>query len=628
MKILIVSQYFWPENFRINDLTEHFIKKGNQVEVLTGKPNYPIGKLFQNYKKNSEKFRNYKGAKIHRIPMLLRGSGSKIELFFNYFSFLISALFYSYNKLRKKKYDLIITFGTSPLTVHFIAIFISYFTRSKLILWVLDLWPDIVYELNIIKSKFVKKILNVFVNFIYRSTDIILAQSTFYKEEIEKLTSNKVIKLFYSWPENINYKEKKYSKDIKINKKNLNIMFTGNIGEYQNFDEILKGINLNKSLNINWIFIGSGRGLENFKKKVLDQNIDNVIFKPNCPLKKIPEYVNHADVLLVSLKGGKVGLGTIPGKVQTYLKFKKPILCHAGGLINTFIKQNNYGLVSKPGDIKLFSNNVKKLYKLKKDNKLNHTFNKKDFYDFSKKKNFKIIDDSLNSLLRMKEDGTEIKLVKNANKIPYNKNFILSGLNLSFLGSFIARDIDITNNMYHWPDGIFFKKFFSNKELNIKKLSGRNLILSLKVPKQFKSIHVIGNLTKKSKMFLERQFKLPMIFTKLPFGSFNEIIEYLPNKISKNELIILTLPTPKQEQVAIYLSKFHKNYKILCIGGAIGMCSGEETPVPYYLEQYFEGLWRLRFETKRRLTRLIKTLLFYFVGNSFNLFSRIRPKIL
>jgi len=258
---------------------------------------------------------------------------------------------------------------------------------------------------------------------------------------------------------------------------------------------------------------------------------------------------------------------------------------------------------------------------------LNKEFNKNDFHDFSKKRNFKIIDDSLNNLMNMK-NTTEIKLVKNVNKIPYKKNFILSGLNLSFLGSFIARDIDITNNMYHWPDGIFFKKFFSDKELNIKKLSGRNLILNLKVPKNFKYIHVIGNLSKKSKTFIKRQFKLPMKFTKLPFGSFNEIVNYLPNNINKNELIILTLPTPKQEQVAVYLSKINKNYRILCIGGAIGMCSGEETPVPLYLEQYFEGLWRLRFETKRRLSRLIKTLLFYFVGNSFNLFSRIRPKII
>jgi len=204
----------------------------------------------------------------------------------------------------------------------------------------------------------------------------------------------------------------------------------------------------------------------------------------------------------------------------------------------------------------------------------------------------------------------------------------LSGLNLSFLGSFIARDIDITKSMYHWPDGIFFKKFFSNKELNIKKLSGRNLILNLKIPKKIKYIHVIGNLSNKSKIFIKRKFCLPMKFTKLPFGSFNEIIKYLPKKLNNNELIILTLPTPKQEQVAIYLSKVHKNYKILCIGGAIGMCSGEETPVPAYLEQYFEGLWRLRFETKRRFSRLIKTLLFYFVGNSFDLFSRIKPKIL
>ena len=628
MKILIVSQYFWPENFRINDLAKHFVKLGNKVEVLTGKPNYPTGNLFDKYKKISKKFKRYQGAKIHRVPMMLRGKGSKIELFFNYFSFLLSGLFYSYNNLRKKKYDIILTFGTSPLTVHIISIFISFYTKSKLILWVLDLWPDIVYELNIIKNKLVKKILNILVDFIYRSTDIILAQSTFYKEEIEKITANKNVKLFYSWPENINYKDKKLSKDLKLNKKNLNIMFTGNIGEYQNFDEILEGILSNRKLNINWVFVGSGRGLENFKKKVNGHKIDNVIFKPNCPLSKIPEYVNHADILLVSLKSGKVGLGTIPGKVQTYLKFKKPILCHAGGLLNKFVKKNNYGLVSNPGDIKEFNKNVRKLYYLKINKKLNNKFNKKDFSDFSKKKNFKIINNSIKSLIEDKKNNIEIKLIKNTSKIPFNKNFILSGLNLSFLGSFIARDIEITKNMYHWPDGIFFKKFFNNKKFNIKKLSGRNLIFNLKIPKQFKNIHVIGNLSKKSESFIKKQFQLPVRFSELPYGNFNKIIKNLPKKIKKDELIILTLPTPKQEQVAIYLSEVHKNFKILCIGGAIGMCSGEETPVPSYFEQYFEGFWRLRFETKRRLNRLTKTLLFYFIGSAFNLFSEIKTKLL
>ena len=163
MRILVVSQYFWPENFRINDLVKEWKKNNIEVEILTGIPNYPSGNVFENYKNNKNKFNFFEGAKIYRVPLSLRGDGSRIKIFFNYLTFFLSASLFAFFKLRKKNYDIIFTFGTSPVTVSLIGIFLSKFTNSKNVIWLLDLWPNILAELKIINNnnivyKMIKKI--------------------------------------------------------------------------------------------------------------------------------------------------------------------------------------------------------------------------------------------------------------------------------------------------------------------------------------------------------------------------------------------------------------------------------------------------------------------------------------
>ena len=195
-----------------------------------------------------------------------------------------------------------------------------------------------------------------------------------------------------------------------------------------------------------------------------------------------------------------------------------------------------------------------------------------------------------------------LNVVQNIRKVNFKKNFVLSALNLAFLGSLAKNEINLHSNLINWPDGIFSKIY----EKKINKIPGRKLLNDLIIPKSIKRLIVLGNLSKNSKKYLEKKYKKKIVHQKLPFGSSKEICKKINLKINNSDVVFLTLPTPKQEQIAHYLMKINKYYKIICIGGSIGIVSGDEKPVPDYLIN-FEFIWRLRYETKRRLTRLIST---------------------
>ena len=181
---------------------------------------------------------------------------------------------------------------------------------------------------------------------------------------------------------------------------------------------------------------------------------------------------------------------------------------------------------------------------------------------------------------------------------------------MAFLGSFISDKIDIDKRFIHWPDGIFAQRYYKK---TIQKITGRYLMSNLIIPKDINTIHVMGDLDNNGYNYLKNKYQKHIRHSKLRYGETKEIIQDLPD-INVDELVILTLPTPKQEHVAIALSNINKNYKILCTGGAINMLVGREKPVPKFMERYFEGLWRLRFDTKRRFKRLAVTSFFYFSG--------------
>lgn len=627
MRILIVTQYFWPENFRVNNIAEFLTSKGHIVDILTSYPNYPEGKIFEDFKKNPDNFKTYYGSKVFRVPVWLRRKSTKFDLFLNYLTFIFSAILFGTFKLRKRKYDIVFTFATSPITVAIASIYFSKLKNAKSILWVLDLWPDILEELQIIKNKFIIKMLRKTVAYIYENTDLILAQSKSFKNII--LNNYKVNKVEYfpAWTEEI----KKENSDEFISKqtedkRKLKIYFTGNIGEAQNFENIMATANILKhNKDIEWTIVGTGRNLENIKKYKYANKIENLHFLGAKSLDKIGFYHRSADILLVSLKPGKALSSTIPGKVQTYLNSNKFILGFIEGEAKKIIEDAKCGDVVDPNSstklaekiIYLSKNRsiVEKVFLEKRgENYLQKNFNKGDIF-----KNFNsLIQDAYKNIER-------IKLIKSPKSIPWNSNFTLSGLNLAFLGYYTKGTIKLHSDLYHWSDGIFFKRFFNKMT---RKYAGRDLVDQIELIDSIENVYVFGSLPKKSLNYLKQKFAREVIHIDLPYDNVENLYEnYCNFKFSEKDFIILTLPTPKQEQFAEFIRRDNKYYKIICVGGAVIMASGEEKPMPEFFEKTStEFIWRLRTDTRRRVRRLLSSFIYYFLGEISFKFKKIKKE--
>jgi hypothetical protein len=206
----------------------------------------------------------------------------------------------------------------------------------------------------------------------------------------------------------------------------------------------------------------------------------------------------------------------------------------------------------------------------------------------------------------------EFIIKKQLDDLNFKENFVYSAMNLAFLGSYSKGEIIKKKYLINWPDGIFSKKIC---DLNIK-IPGRQIIKSLKIPKIIKKITVIGNLSNNSKLFLEKLFKIKVKNIKVPYGDIKFIVKNFKYKTFKDELIFITLPTPKQELLANYIADKNKKFKIICIGGSIAIAAGDEKQVPNFLYS-FEFLWRLRYETRRRISRLLTSFIYYLIGRFF-----------
>ena len=152
MKILIITQYFWPENFRINDLVQELVKRGHEITVLTGYPNYPAGIIYPDFRQSPGKFSNFAGAKLCRVPLWSRGNGGW-RLVLNYLSFMLSAAILGPLKLRGQDVDVIFVFEPSPVTVGIPAVVLGKLKKAPVLFWVLDLWPETLAAVGAVRSR-------------------------------------------------------------------------------------------------------------------------------------------------------------------------------------------------------------------------------------------------------------------------------------------------------------------------------------------------------------------------------------------------------------------------------------------------------------------------------------------
>lgn len=631
-KILIVSQYFWPESFRINDLAVFLAEKPDlEIDVLTGLPNYPSGKIDINFLNNKKKFSKLNNVNILRVPMISRKSGTNFWLSVNYFSFLVSSIFFGYFKLKKKNYDCVFTFATSPILVALTSIFFSKIKNCSNILWVQDLWPHVLVDLKIVKKNgFLYNLSKYVINFIYKNSTLVLCQSLSFKKIISKEFPDSTKKLIYcpGWSEEINVISKVTEENwLKFDTAYLNIVFTGNIGEAQNIDLIINLIKKNINEKIKWYFVGGGRNIEKLKSIKSEYKLANLIIYDFMPFENIQAFFKNADLLLIILKPGLTFSSTIPGKFQTYLKYQKFIFGLVSGEVNKIINKYQIGLATSSQDVDEISNILKNIY-LKKYETGKILVKKENFIRVSKLFSKKRLLDKLYQLIfKCSSNKDTVYVLDDIQKINLNENFVLSALNLAWLAHYASGDIKLFKEMVLWPDGFFKKTILKSND--ILKLPGYQLITEIKIDKNIiKKIIVIGNLSNISKLFLENKFQIPIEQIELPFGNYKNLINFLPN-LDKDALYLLTLPTPKQELIAEYLRQNNKYFKIICIGGGLAIASGVEKKVPEFLKNFIfgEALWRLRYETKRRLFRLLKTFHYYFIGTFFNKFKKLNVEI-
>ncbi len=383
MRILVISQYFFPENFRINDVCLGLKDLGHEVVVLTGKPNYPNGKFFNGYTFFNNKIENYKGIKIYRSPLFPRGNGSGYRLFINYISFV----FFGFIKLLfiKEKFDKIFVYAPSPITVGYIGVFASFIFRAKSFLWVHDLWPESIKDAGGINNRLVLYIVDLMTRSIYYFYENILVQSPSFKNYLlgQGVSNHKII--YYPYYAESFYKIVQQKKEIKLKfPEGLNILFAGNIGVAQSFDTIINASKIvrKKIKKFNFIIIGEGRD----KKRVLNEISKNALnenfkFLGLYPPEKMPDFFACADALLVSLKNTKIFSMTIPGKVQSYLACGKPIIGSLNGIGAKIINDSKSGYVSNSEDSEALANSIFKFSKLSIKNRKQLGINGRKYYE-------------------------------------------------------------------------------------------------------------------------------------------------------------------------------------------------------------------------------------------------------
>lgn len=359
MKYLFVTQYFYPEEFRGNDIAFDWAKRGNDVTVITAIPNYPIGNFFKGYGLFKKRKEIIQGVKVIRIPVIPRGNGSILILMLNYFSFAFFGSLYALYLSKCKKFDAIFVQQLSPVTLSLPAVVVKKIQKIPLYLWVLDLWPESLTSGGNIKNKRILKIFEFVVKLVYSNSDKILISSKGFKSSIlQKGDFEKKIVYFPNWAEDL------FTTSEKCQLPNLPegfiVMFAGNIGESQDFENVMKAANLlKKEKQIKFVIVGDGRKKNWVDEYCLQNELQNTVFcMGRFPINSMPSFFNKADIMLISLKNDPILNITLPAKIQAYMASSKPIIGMMNGDGAYTIQQAKCGCCVSASDFRSLAENI------------------------------------------------------------------------------------------------------------------------------------------------------------------------------------------------------------------------------------------------------------------------------
>ena len=358
-RILLVTQYFQPENFKCNDIAFELHRRGHDVTVLTAIPNYPQGQFFKGYGLFKRRTEVVDGVKIIRGFVVPRGKDSKILLALNYLSYLVSSCFIALYLVLRYRYDAVFVHQVSPVTIGVAATLVKRIQRIPMYFWVLDLWPESLTAAIGLRNKFILGFFSKMVQWFYRNSDKILISSKGFERSIcEKGDFASKIVYFPNWV------DQALNEKCNIETPNVPngfvVMFTGNIGESQDFGTVLKAAEqLRDNSNIHFVIVGDGRARGWVDEQIVQRNLSATVHcVGSYPLEAMPATFAKADVLFAALKDEPVFALTVPAKIQAYMSAGKPIITMINGETKELIESVGCGIAVDAGDAKAFADAV------------------------------------------------------------------------------------------------------------------------------------------------------------------------------------------------------------------------------------------------------------------------------
>lgn len=366
--ILVVSQYFYPETFRINDMCQEWVKRGYQVTVVTGIPNYPQGEFYEGYDYDHKRVETWQGIDIIRLPIRPRKSGA-INLAINYMSFVEEG--FKWVQTTKLKVDEVFIYEVSPMTQALVGVWYAKKHKVKCNLYVTDLWPENVEIVLDLHNKIILGLIGMMVDYIYNGCDYIFTSSESFIDRIARRGISRRKLIF--WPQYAEefYRKKDKGQQLEIPDDDVvNLTFAGNLGTAQGLDVLVEAAKIlkEKKIIVRFNIIGNGRYEDNFKSHINEARVSEYFnFIPRCPAEMIPEYFAWSDAALITLSKSEVYAMTIPAKTQSCLACGMPVLVSADGEVQNVIRKAECGFVSDSEDAEELAKNIELFIVLSKE---------------------------------------------------------------------------------------------------------------------------------------------------------------------------------------------------------------------------------------------------------------------
>jgi glycosyltransferase involved in cell wall biosynthesis len=370
LRIALVSQYFWPESFIINEIVKSLVAHGHVVEVLTGKPNYPDGKVYEGYTADGYIDEFFEGEiMVHRAPLRPRGSGGAKNLLLNYFSFVLNGLLFFRRAIKGRSFDVIFVFAPSPIISVVPAIYLKWRLKAHLAVWVQDLWPESLSATGFIRNRLALRIIGWLVRGIYACTDTLLVQSKAFITPVARYARRD--KIVY-YPNSYQDSSLQPATCTQVPAEllaqlehNFCLVFAGNLGTAQSVETLVQAAeNLKYLPDCKLVLVGSGSMLGWLEEQTAQKGLDNLILAGRFPAEEMPQFFSRAAGLLVTLKREEIFAYTIPSKIQAYLAAGRPIIAALDGEGARVVEEAGAGLTCPAQDAAGLARCIEQLYQM------------------------------------------------------------------------------------------------------------------------------------------------------------------------------------------------------------------------------------------------------------------------